>query len=54
MPLSVMDLVRDILPKTNCGDCGFATCLVFASIGVSTMFLSERLRELLCKPPVEA
>lgn len=35
MPLSVVDLYRDILPKTNCGDCGFLTCLAFASIVVS-------------------
>jgi hypothetical protein len=30
-----MDLYMDILPKTNCGDCGFATCLAFASMVVS-------------------
>jgi hypothetical protein len=35
MPLSVVDLYRDILPKTNCGDCGFPACLAFASIVVS-------------------
>lgn len=35
MPLSVVDLYRDILPKTNCGDCGFSACLAFASIVVS-------------------
>jgi hypothetical protein len=38
MPLSVVDLYRDILPKTNCGDCGFPTCLAFAG-----MVVSERL-----------
>ena len=38
MPLSVVDLYRDVLPKTNCRDCGFATCLAFAG-----MVVSERL-----------
>jgi len=35
MPLSVVDIYRDILPKTNCGDCGFSTCLAFAGMVVS-------------------
>jgi hypothetical protein len=35
MPLSVIDLYRDILPRTNCRDCGFPTCLAFASMVVS-------------------
>ncbi|MBW2641493.1 MAG: DUF3786 domain-containing protein [Deltaproteobacteria bacterium] len=35
MPLSVVDLYRDVLPKTNCGDCGLPACLAFASIVVS-------------------
>jgi hypothetical protein len=35
MPLSVVDLYRDVLPKTNCKDCGFPTCLAFASMVVS-------------------
>jgi hypothetical protein len=35
MPLSVVDLYRDVLPKTNCGDCGFPACLAFAGIVVS-------------------
>jgi hypothetical protein len=35
MPLSVVDLYRDILPKTNCKDCGFSTCMAFASMVVS-------------------
>ena len=29
MALSVVDLYRDILPKTNCGDCGYPTCMAF-------------------------
>jgi len=37
MPLSVVDLYKDVLPKTNCGDCGFPTCLAFAGMVVSEM-----------------
>lgn len=35
MPLSVVDLYKNILPKTNCKDCGYLTCLAFASMVVS-------------------
>lgn len=35
MALSVVDLYRDILAKTNCRDCGFPTCMAFASMVVS-------------------
>ncbi|MCP4023290.1 MAG: DUF3786 domain-containing protein [Desulfobacteraceae bacterium] len=35
MALSVVDLYTKILPKTNCKDCGFATCLAFAGMVVS-------------------
>ena len=35
MPLSVVDLYQKILPKTNCGDCGYPTCLAFAGMVVS-------------------
>lgn len=35
MALSVVDLYRDILPKTNCKDCGFPTCIAFAGMVVS-------------------
>jgi hypothetical protein len=35
MALSVVDLYQKILPKTNCGECGFSTCLAFASMVVS-------------------
>ena len=31
MPYSPVDLYRDILPKTNCKDCGLSTCLAFAA-----------------------
>jgi|GEM_PF-4594303 len=43
MALSVVDLYRDVLPKTNCGDCGFTTCLAFAS-----QVVSEKLDLGLC------
>lgn len=32
MSLSVVDLYRDILPQTNCQECGFNTCLAFAGM----------------------
>ena len=35
MALSVVDLYRDVLPKTNCRQCGFPTCLAFAARVVS-------------------
>ncbi len=35
MALSVVDLYSKILPKTNCKDCGFPTCLAFAGMVVS-------------------
>lgn len=35
MALSVVDLYKNVLPKTNCQDCGFPTCLAFASMVVS-------------------
>lgn len=35
MALSVVDVYQKILPKTNCKDCGYATCLAFASMVVS-------------------
>ncbi len=38
MALSVVDLYRDILPRTNCGDCGYATCLAFAGMVVSEKY----------------
>ena len=34
MGLSPVDIYRNILPKTNCGDCDFPTCLAFASMVV--------------------
>jgi hypothetical protein len=36
--LSVVDLYKDILPKTNCSDCGFSTCLAFAGMVVSEKY----------------
>ncbi len=38
MALSVVDLYSKILPKTNCRECGYSTCLAFASMVVSEKF----------------
>lgn len=38
MKLSPIDVYRDILPKTNCRDCGELTCLAFAVKVVSENF----------------
>ena len=35
MALSVVDIYRNILPRTNCGDCGYPTCFAFAGKVVS-------------------
>ena len=35
MALSVIDLYKTVLPRTNCRDCGFLTCLAFAGKVVS-------------------
>ena len=35
MALSVVDLYRKVLPRTNCGECGYPTCMAFASMVVS-------------------
>lgn len=35
MALSVIDLCRDVLPQTNCGDCGYRSCMAFAGMVVS-------------------
>jgi hypothetical protein len=35
LALSVVDLYARVLPRTNCGDCGYPTCLAFASMVVS-------------------
>jgi len=35
MALSVIDLYARVLPRTNCGDCGYPTCMAFASMVVS-------------------
>lgn len=42
MPLSVIDLYRDVLPKTNCRKCGYQTCLAFASMVVSEKLPLEK------------
>jgi len=38
MPLSVVDLYKDVLPKTNCRECGWPTCLAFAGMVVSEQY----------------
>jgi putative component of membrane protein insertase Oxa1/YidC/SpoIIIJ protein YidD len=35
MALSVVTLYRDVLPRTNCKDCGFQTCMAFAAAVVA-------------------
>jgi len=35
MAISGIDIYRDILPQTDCGDCGFPTCFAFATMVVS-------------------
>ena len=35
MALSIVDLYTKALPKTNCKECGFSTCMAFASMVVS-------------------
>lgn len=41
MALSVVDLYRDVLPRTNCKDCGFPTCTAFASKVVAEKYPLE-------------
>ncbi|MBE0582943.1 MAG: DUF3786 domain-containing protein [Desulfofustis sp.] len=38
MALSVVDLYRDVLAKTNCRECGFPTCIAFAGKVVSDKY----------------
>ncbi|MDR3089462.1 MAG: DUF3786 domain-containing protein [Desulfobulbaceae bacterium] len=38
MSLSVVDLYKSVLPRTNCRDCGFPTCLAFAGKVVSEQY----------------
>lgn len=35
MPYSVVDLYTKVLPRTNCGECGYKTCIAFAGMVVS-------------------
>lgn len=46
MPISVIDLMKDILPKTNCKDCGFPTCMSFATMVVTEKFPIEKCPHL--------
>lgn len=60
MALSVVDLYRDVLPQTNCGDCGFPTCIAFASRVVADRLPLETCPHLSeaavarCRPELEA
>lgn len=38
MALSIVDLYKKVLPKTNCKECGFLTCLAFAGMVVSEKY----------------
>ena len=38
MSLSVVDIYSKLLPKTNCKECGYPTCLAFASMVVSEKY----------------
>ncbi len=38
MALSVVDLYAKVLPRTNCKDCGFLTCIAFAGKVVSEKY----------------
>lgn len=42
MALSIIDLYKKLLPKTNCRQCGFPTCLAFAGMVVSEGVPLER------------
>jgi hypothetical protein len=64
MALSPVDVYKDILPKTNCGDCRFPSCLAFASMVVKEKVplircphidpvLLEKYQEILNKQYIE-
>jgi len=38
MALSIVDIYKNLLPKTNCKECGHPTCMAFASMVVSEKF----------------
>ena len=42
MALSAIDIYKKILPKTNCKECGYLTCMAFASMVVSEKLPLER------------
>ena len=46
MELSPVDIYKNILPKTNCGDCDFPTCLAFASMVVKEKIPMHRCPHL--------
>lgn len=42
MALSVVDIYRDYLPKTNCRECGHPSCLAFAGMVISSKYPLEK------------
>jgi hypothetical protein len=34
MSISAIEIYREVLPRTNCGDCGYPTCFAFATLVV--------------------
>lgn len=59
MALSAVDVYK-LLPRTNCGDCGYAACLAFASMVVSEKVPLSRCPHLApetvarCQPALDA
>ncbi|OQY53050.1 MAG: hypothetical protein B6230_01305 [Desulfobacteraceae bacterium 4572_89] len=52
MALSVVDLYAKILPRTNCRDCGFLTCIAFTGMDfhgsiISKDIASQRLNSII-------
>ncbi len=46
MSISVVELYRDILPRTNCGDCGKPSCMAFATIVVTEKYPIDKCPHL--------
>lgn len=42
MAISVVELYRDFLPKTNCGDCGYPSCIAFATVVITEKYPVEK------------
>jgi len=46
MPISVIDLYKNFLPKTNCGDCKQTTCFAFATFVITEKYPIENCPHL--------